>query len=95
MQKPVHERFCVVLVTETKECVYREGGVSQPGEAIVPVQIAADALRQRGRWRGDNRTRGRIGKQFESERAAHDVLLVRATIIRTGTPFPPPIPGEL
>src|SRR5205823_12572660 len=95
MQKPVHERFSVILVTETEKCVHGEGGVAKPGEAIIPVQIATNAFRQRCRRRGNNRPGRRVGKQLKNERAAHHVPLVWATIVRLRNPHTPPTAGEL
>ena len=72
-----------------------ERGVTQPGESIVPIQIAADAFRQRSCRRGNDRARRRVRKQFERERAAKDLAFIRTAIIRVTHPFLPPIDREI
>ena len=48
----------------------REGRVAHPGEAVVPVALAARRLGQRGRRRGDQRAGRRVGQALERQRAA-------------------------
>ena len=55
----------------------RESGVTDPGEAIVPVPAAAEVLRQRGRRRRQQRPRRRVGQPLEGERAALEELSPR------------------
>jgi len=63
--------------------VERLGGqarVADPGVAVVPVALAADALGQRARGRGHDGARGPEGQALEHTRAELDELLVGALV---------------
>ncbi len=51
------------------ERLERQARVADPGEAVVPVALAADRLGQRRRRRGDDRARRPVGEALEHARA--------------------------
>ena len=55
------------------EAPEHEGGVADPGVAVVPVALAARGLGQRGGGRGHQRAGGRVGEALERQRAALEV----------------------
>ena len=57
---------------ELEKGIEGEGRVPHPGEAIVPVALATDRLRQRGRGGGGDRSGGREHEQLQREGAAQD-----------------------
>src|SRR5436190_7333544 len=57
---------------EVDQRVEREGGVANPGVAVVVVPVTCDSLGKRCRRRGRNSTRRDVREQAERERAAAD-----------------------
>ena len=51
-----------------------EGGVADPGVAVVPVALAARGLGQRGGQRGDRRPGRHVGEALDRQRGALDRL---------------------
>ena len=78
--QPVDVRLRLLSVAEREEGIQRQRRVAQPAEAVVPVALAADLLRQRRRRRRDDRARRPVRQPFEDERAADDLLAVRALV---------------
>src|SRR5438477_12383617 len=95
MQKPINERLRVILISETKKRVDGGGGIAQPSETIIPIQIAAGRLGKRCCWRRDNGAGRSVGKKFEHKRAARDLALIRPAVFRLPGPASPPIDGQL
>ena len=63
-----HEREEVVGLVRAggdPQRLHREARVAHPGVAVVPVALAADALRQRRRRRGDDRAAGLEGQTLQ------------------------------
>ena len=81
VQQPVYERLGIVLIAETEKRTDGESGVTQPGEAVIPIVIAPNFFRQRSCRRRDDGARGRKGKEFKHERAACDRLTARSAVI--------------
>ena len=67
----------------------REGGVADPGVAVVPVALAADLLGQAGGRCRDQSAGRRVGHQLERDRRAVDHLPPAAAVGRAGEPGPP------
>ena len=78
------------LVTEAHERVDGEGGVTQPGEAVIPVARAPDRLRQAGGWRGDDRSGGSVDEHLEHQAAAQHGITPRPVIRSSVAPLLPP-----
>ena len=78
------------------ERLEREARVSDPGEAVVPVALAADRLRQRGGGCGDDRAGRRVGEPLQHARAEADQLAVGPLVdVVLGLPRPPGLGGVL
>ena len=89
VHEPPEERRRLVTTAELEERFDREGGVTDPAVAIVPVALAADRLRQgRRRCRRDG-AGWREDEQLERERATHDSI-APGTGVRE--PCRPPLP---
>ena len=71
VQQPADERLGLLPVPEAEEGPGGERRVAQPAEAVVPVQVAADALRQRRGRRGDDGPGRGVGHELQGQRAAH------------------------
>ena len=78
----VHEGAGLLGEAEPHQRVHREGGVTDPGEAVVPVAGAADRLRQRGGRGGHQRPGGLVDQQLQRQRRPLHHL-----------PVPAPVPG--
>ena len=87
--EPVHEPGRLLGEAEPEQCVEREGGVADPGVAVVPVPPAADLLGQARRRRGDHRARRLVGEQLQHERGAVDGLPPAAPVPRLREPAAP------
>ena len=74
----------LALAAELQERLERERRVADPGEAVVPVALAADPLGQRGGGRRRDRARRREDEQLQGQRAAHDGLTPRAGVAQAG-----------
>ena len=81
-------------VAEHREPIEGEAGVAQPAEAVVPVALAAELLRQGGGERRDQRARRRVGHQLERERAAPYRVAIRALVAAIGDPLLPERAGD-
>ena len=51
-----------------------ERGVADPAEAVIPVALAAELLRQRGGGRGDDAAGRRVGQRLQRDQRALDRL---------------------
>ena len=69
----VEEVVGLPVEAERVEAPEHEGGVADPGVAVVPVALAARRLGQRGRGRGHHRAGGRVGQALQRQRAALQV----------------------
>ncbi len=69
----VEEVVRLPVEAEGVEAPEHEGGVADPGVAVVPVALPAGRLGQRGGGRGHHRSGGRVGEALEGERAALEV----------------------
>ena len=58
----------------------RQARVADPGEAVVPVALAADRLGQRGRRRGHDRAGRPVAQALQHARAHADELAVRPVV---------------
>src|SRR2546428_7991159 len=69
----------VGLAREPKrvETPQHEGAVADPGVSIVPVALAADRLRQRGRGGGKERSRRAVSEALQRKGAALQIALPR------------------
>src|SRR5215208_4469642 len=59
------EAVGLAVVSEVGEAAGGEGGVADPGVAVVPVPVAALSLGQRRGGRGDDGAAGRVGEGLE------------------------------
>ena len=89
IQKPADERLCLLAVAEPEESARGEGSVAQPAEAIVPVQIASQALGQGGGGSGEDRAGRGVGEELEHQCAAHHLVAVRPAVGGAGRPVQP------
>ena len=87
--EPAHERRGLVGEPESEQRMDREGGVPDPGVAVVPVAFAADLLREAGGGCGHEGAGGGVGHQLERDRRAGDHLAPAAAVGRAGQPTPP------
>src|SRR6516162_6384168 len=62
-----HELFGFFGYAEAQEGVHRECRISDPGVAVIPVALAANALRQAARGSRDNRAGRLVGQQLQRE----------------------------
>ena len=92
--QPAHERRGLLGEPESEQRMDREGGVPDPGVAVVPVALAADLLGQAGGGRGDQGAGRGVGHQLEGDGRAVDHLPPAAPVGRAGQPAPPE-PGRL
>src|SRR5439155_499530 len=80
---------------EAHEAVEREGGVADPGVAIVPVPLAAELL---GKPEGGGRDEGAVrprGEELEGQRGAVDHLTPTALVGGATEPPAPEVDGAL
>ena len=76
------------------ERLEREARVADPGEAVVPVALAADRLGQRGGGRGDDRAGRAVGEALQDARAVAHEVAVRALVdVVLGLPRAPRLDG--
>src|SRR3990172_11130575 len=78
--QPFQEGARVGGVAQAVEDIRSEGGVSQPAEAVVPVALAVDALRQRGGGGGADGASRDEQKEVERQHRALDLLLPTAQV---------------
>ncbi len=89
VRQPVHESGRLVGEAEPEQGVEGEGGVADPGVAVVPVAAAADLLGQARRRRGDHRAGRLIREQLEHESRAVHGLAPAPSVARLREPAPP------
>ncbi len=70
----LHELVGLPVEAEEVQGLERERGVAHPGEAVIPVALAARRLGQRGRQRGDSRSRRHVREPLDGQRRALDRL---------------------
>ena len=70
----LHELVGLPVQVEVMQRLQRERRVAHPGEAVVPVALAARRLGQRGRQRGDRRAGGHVGQTLDRQRRTLDRL---------------------
>ena len=68
----LHELVGLPVQVEEMQRLQGEGRIADPGEAVVPVALAAGRLRQRGRGGGDGRARRHVCEALDRERRALD-----------------------
>src|SRR5881409_3479559 len=92
---PAHEGRRLLGEAEAHEAVEREGGVADPGVAIVPVPLAAELLgKPEGGGRDDGAVRPR-GEELEGQRGAVDHLTPAALVGGATEPPAPEVDGAL
>src|SRR3989475_8781175 len=80
VHEPPEERRRLLTTAELEERLDREGGVTDPAVAVIPVALAADRLRQRrGRRRRDG-AGWREDEQLQRQRAPHDGIAPGASV---------------
>src|SRR6185312_1569330 len=94
VQHPLHEVGSFIPIAESQQAPDREGSVTEPAIAVVPVERSANALRQGRSRRRDNCSRRRKGEQLEGKNAAHHRLPVWALISGAASPFTPEVDGS-
>ena len=80
---------------DANEGVHREGGVADPGVAVVPVARAADDFGQAAGRGGDDRAGRLEGEQLQGEGGALDALAPAAAVGAAGEPVLPEFYGAL
>src|SRR5262249_56236840 len=89
VHEPPEERRRLLTAAELEERLDREGGVTDPAVAVVPVALAADRLRQRrGRRRRDGAGWGE-DEQFQRPRAPPHRTAPRPAHAALPPPSPP------
>src|SRR5438309_452640 len=66
---------CFLPISELEQRAHGERSVAQPAVTVIPIQVAADAFRQRRCRRGDNGSRDRETQQLQSEGAADNLVV--------------------
>ena len=84
----LHELVRLPVEVEEVKRLQREGRVPHPGEAVVPVALAARRLRQGGGERRHGRPRRHVGQPLDRERRALDRIAV-AMVWQPRPPEPP------
>src|SRR6478735_4475242 len=93
--QPLHERRALIREPEPQQRVEREGGVADPGVAVVPVAATAELLGQAGRRRRDDPAGGQERQQLERQRRAVHDLTPPALVARLGEPVAPVLDGPV
>ncbi len=88
--EPSLERVGLTERTEDDQRGERQGGVSNPGEPVVPVAFASDPLRKRCRAGSDHRAGRRVGQRLQDERRAMHRSMVFALV--GAAPIEPVLP---
>jgi hypothetical protein len=91
--QPIDKAGGFLIKAQTNESVDGEGGVANPGEAVVPVASAADYFGEAGSGGSDDRACGLEGKELEDEGRALDALTPTATIGAVSEPILPKLYG--
>ena len=73
----IEEVVRLAVEAQRVETPQHEGAVADPRVAIVPVALAPDRLRQRGRRGREQGARGAVGEPLQGQRAALEVALPR------------------
>ena len=71
VEEPGEEGPGLLRLACTEEGGDADRRVAGPGVAVVPVAVAAEALRKRRGRGGDRRAGGRVGEQLQGDEAAH------------------------
>src|SRR5215208_2374245 len=66
--EPAHERFGLLGEADAQQPIEGKGGVPYPGVAVVPVALAAYALRQAGGGSRDDRPGRLVGQELQRQR---------------------------
>ncbi len=91
--QPAHERLGLLGKPDAQEPVEGEGGVPDPGVAVVPVTLPADTLGQAARRRRYDRTRRLVGQELERQGRAVDHLAPAARVGAFREPAAPVLDG--
>ena len=89
-QQPVPPVVDGVVVAVREEHGDGERRIPEPDVAVVPVALAAEALRQRGGGRGDDAAGLQVGQRTKEQEGAHDLLAVRTVVLAALGPLRPP-----
>src|SRR3712207_2737689 len=92
--EPAHEVLRLLLEADGDQGVEGEGGVPEPGIAVVPVALATDPLGQAHRRRGYQGARWIVDQQLQHERRATVDLAPPSVIGATRDPTPPVLKGQ-
>ncbi len=86
-QQPVAPEACLLGGARLDQRVDGERGVAQPAVAVVPVALAAEVLRQRGRRRRHDAAGVDVGHQVQRQQgAAYDVSVRDVGEVEPGDP---------
>src|SRR5919204_910259 len=92
----VEEVVGLTLETECVEAPEHERAVSDPRVAVVPVALAADRLRQRGRRSGEQSAGWAVGEALQRQGASLQIALPRVLReLAPVDPLPPEVGGAL
>ena len=83
------EALRLLLEAQAQERVDRERRVAHPGVAVVPVALAADALRERAGRRRDDRAGRLVGQKLERQGGTADHLAPATAVGALRDPVPP------
>ena len=89
--QPFHVGLRFLRESDSEQPIQREGGVANPGVAIVPIPSAADRLGQAAGRRRNNRSGRFEGHQFERQRRSVHHFAPAAGIGAFGEPSMPVI----
>ena len=87
----VEELVCLARVADQVRRTDRHGRVAGPGVAVVPVALAADPLRERGRGGCHHGAGAAVDQQLEHQRRAQHVVPPGAVVLQLARPLAPEV----
>ena len=86
LHEPPEQRSRFVVAVQLEQRVDEEARIANPTEAVVPIALAADFLRQRGRRRRHGCARRREDERLEHEGAARHRIAPGTVVAASGDP---------
>ena len=90
-QEPLAPGQCLVAMAAHHEAVQREGGVTDPAIAIVPIPNAADLLGKRGSRRRHHAAGRCVRQRLQRQERPQHLLAVRSLVGAAARPLLPPL----
>src|ERR1700744_3274139 len=89
LKKPIAPSSRFFVISGRKKRFERESSVAEPAEAVVPIAVCANALRQRSRGSCNDTPSRPIGERLECDQGALDLLLPCSLICVLRAPLRP------